>query len=161
LMQGADVALQSGDFERAESLFQQAVSLCSDANRVQRANVFSLRGTFLIRQGRVDEAKEVLDVALADALAEEIPELAAQCQNALAAIAFQQDRPLEAAELLRAVRDDLVSRVGAQHPDVYVLETNLGFALVNAGRVEEGTVLLERAVAGMERAPEDTVRYLV
>ncbi len=147
----ADVYLAIGDFPAAERSARRALAA---RGRVQAADapgmlaLESLLGSAINRQGRTDEAAELL--AAAAARAEVLPpthDVRVSIALAQAVNLSDAGKREEAIALLQSVRGPLLAERGEASDVIDRLDNNLAISLARLGRFAEAAPLLERVLA--------------
>jgi tetratricopeptide (TPR) repeat protein len=139
-----------GDQAAAEELYRDALSILEkhpDDGADVRARVLGGLGSFRARQGRLAEAKDILEKALAGASATlgERDSGAASLKSCLGQVYFMQGRTQEAESLLKDAVDIL--RMGlASVADRVISESVLGAIYTQEGRYSSAEPILQQAV---------------
>jgi tetratricopeptide (TPR) repeat protein len=139
-----------GDPAAAEEFYRDAVSILEkhpDDGADVRARVMGGLGLFRARQGRIEEAKNILDKAMAGASAAfgERDVRTASLKSCLGQIYLMQGRAAEAESLLKDAVE--IQRAGsASLADRVVSEAALGATYTHEGRYSAAEPILQQAV---------------
>jgi tetratricopeptide (TPR) repeat protein len=152
-----------GDEVAAEQLYRDALSILEkhpDDGADVRARVMGGLGLFRARQGRVEEAREILQKALAGASAAlgERDSATASLKSCLGQIYLLQGRAAEAESLLK----DAVETQRAGHASVadrVVSEAALGAVWTHEGRYSAAEPILQQAVEEARELGESHPTY--
>ena len=152
-----------GDQAAAEELYRDALSILEkhpDDGADVRARVLGGLGLFRARQGRIEEAKTILEKALAGASAElgERDIRTASLKSCLGQIYLIQGRAPEAESLLKDAVE--IQRAGsASVADRVVSEAALGAAYTHEGRYSAAEPILQLAVEEARELGESHPTY--
>ncbi len=152
-----------GDQAAAEEFYRDALSILEkhpDDGADVRARVMGGLGLFRARQGRIDEAKEILEKALAGASAAlgERDNDTASLKSCLGQIYIMQGRAPDAESLLKDAVE--IQRAGhASVADRVVSEAALGAAYTQEGRYSTAEPILQQAVEEARELGESHPTY--
>ena len=152
-----------GDDAAAEALYQDALSILEkhpDDGADVRARVLGGLGLFRARQGRIDEAKSILEAAIAGASAAfgERDVRTASLKSCLGQIYIMQRRAPDAEPLLKDAVE--IQRAGhASVGDRVVSEAALGAAYMQGGRYSAAEPMLQQAVEEARELGESDPTY--
>ncbi len=152
-----------GDDAGAEELYREALSILEkhpDDGADVRAKVMGGLASFRARQGRIDEAKTILQKALAGATAAlgERDIRTASLKSCLGQIYIMQGRAQEAESLLKEVVE--IQRAGsASVADRVISEAALGSAYTQEGRYSTAEPILQHAVEEARELGESHPTY--
>ncbi len=127
------------------------LALLPEPRTAEEARLLAVEGNVAFVAGRYDEARSAFAGALElhERLGAEL-EVALRL-NDLAVVATSQDRLDTARDLLTQSRQRTVAVLGEDHPQVGLIDQNLGTAASRAGRNDEAIRLLRAAMANAER----------
>ncbi len=152
-----------GDPAAAEELYRDALSILEkhpDDGADVRARVLGGLGLFRAREGRIDEAREILEKALASASAAlgERDNDTASLKSCLGQIYIMQRRAPDAEPLLKDAVE--IQRAGhASVADRVVSEAALGAAYMQEGRYSAAEPILQQAVEEARELGESHPTY--
>jgi tetratricopeptide (TPR) repeat protein len=152
-----------GDQAAAEALYQDALSILgkhpNDGANV-RAKVLGDLGSFRARQGRLNEAKDILEKALAEASAAlgERDSGTASLKSCLGQVYFMQGQAREAESLLKDAVE--IQRMGlASVADRVIAESALGAIYTQEGRYSAAEPILQQAAEEARELGESHPTY--
>lgn len=127
-----------GEFERSEEAHRRALDLLADNDPDLRAEILSSLGISLRRQGRFDDAIEVLDEALAYWIRNKPGSTSeATARNNLAIPLFRTGQVERSGKMFEAALDAYRNALGSDHPLTATAVANLGAFFLNSGQLDE------------------------
>ena len=158
------VALESGKYAEAETLYRRAVQLLEGVGEQASAQVLGYRSTLgaaVASQGRLKEARPLFERSLAEEerlLGPDHPQVARLLTNL--GLLYQREGELEKSrQALERALQILERRVGPDDPHLGQALNNLSATLAAMGRIDEALATLRRAVrvwshAGAGESPD-------